>query len=58
MTPFGRTIADLTAQQLDALVMVHNREIEDASDAQAASQGTTVVRFDRPYFEDDLPEMI
>ena len=48
---FGQQLSRLGASQVDALIMVMNRELRDEEDRRANAAGTKVFR----YNEDDLP---
>jgi hypothetical protein len=55
--PFGPTLTQLGASQMDALIIVMNQEIKDEEDRLKSAQGTRVYRFDDDEFPvDDLPE--
>ena len=55
-SPFGGEIAFLTCHQVDALIAVMNREMEDQRDAEKQAQGAEVYRFRDDVVSTDIPE--
>ena len=56
-TPFGREISRLGATQVDALIMVSNREIRDQEDA-SKGPNTVTMHFDDLRYDENFPEEI
>jgi hypothetical protein len=55
--PFGATLTQLGATQIDALILVTNQEKQEEEDRIKSLQGTRVFRFDDNKLPvDDLPE--
>ena len=57
--PFGATLTQLGATQIDALILILNQEKRDEEDRLKSAQGTRVYRFDDNELPtDDIPEEI